>query len=986
MNLRLFVFAALSMAVCPWVADRGLWAADTDAAKKTTKPSGGKAAASRDIEFFEKHIRPVLVKHCYECHSAKAAKAKKLRGGLLLDTRQGIRKGGDSGPAVVPGKPGQSVILSALKHEDYEMPPDGKLPKRVIAKFETWIKRGAADPRDGKANKLPANDAGIDFEQARQFWAFQPLVKRKPPDVPGSAKDLSPIDRFIRATLAEDGLPSAPPADKRTLIRRLYFDLIGLPPTPDEIQRVLNDDSPDAIAKLVDRLLASKHFGERWGRHWLDVARYAESSGGGRTLVYKIAWRYRDYVIRSFNRDKPYNEFVREQIAGDLLPWKTIADRRDNLTGTGFLMLGPTNYELQDKELLRMEVVDEQLDTMGRAFLGMTIGCARCHDHKFDPIPNEDYYALAGIFRSTHILTPGNVSGYLKRSLPVDEEHARRLAAYEKKVNPLQDEIGELKERLKRLRRNRSGVTTQRVARAKLPGLVRDDDQAKLSGDWNTSSSVKPFVENGYRYSGNQNAKAVFSLPIKQSGTYEVRISYSANPNRAAMAAVTIHHAEGEVTKRIDQRKRPPVNGLFKSLGRFRFKKGKDARVEFTSRAAHGIVIIDAVQLLSEEDRKQLAKKKKQSGTDDKLEAKITAASKRLKSLEAELNELKKAAPPPAPKVMAAAEHKDAGDYHICIRGNVHKLGEEVPRGFLRVLWDGPPPKIPEGSSGRLQLADWLVSDANPLTPRVYVNRVWHHLFGSGIVRTVDNFGTMGERPSHPELLDWLAVTFKEDGWSTKQLIRRIVLSKTYQQSASTASTAPGADASGSPAVDPENRLLSHQNRRRMDAECIRDCLLAVSGQLDRSIGGPSMDEKVNSEFGYKHRSLRRSVYVPAFRNTIHPLLQVFNVADPNLVTGRRTPSTLPTQALYLMNSPFVMEQSRHAAVRLLQEDLPDDETRLNVAYTWCLGRSPSPRERELALSYLQTMIDLDDTDSRQQAWATLFQTLFASIDFRYVE
>jgi len=995
-------FAVFALAVSPG----SLHAADKAANKQPDR---------KGLDFFEKKIRPVLVKHCYECHSSNS---KILRAKLLLDTRDGMRKGGESGPAVVPGKPDEGALLGALEHEDFEMPPKGKLPKNVIADFVAWVKMGAPDPRDGKSRGSRPAGLTIDLEKAKQFWSLRPVVKPQPPKVPGVKPPKSPIDRFIRAKLAEKGLQPAPPAKKLALIRRLYFDLIGLPPSPEDVELFLEDDSPQAVERLVDRLLASKQFGERWGRHWLDVARFAESSGGGRTAVYHLAWRYRDYVIRAFNTDKPFDRFVREQIAGDLLPWKTVETRRDQLTATGFLMLGPTNYELQDKELLRMEVVDEQLDTMGRAFLGMTIGCARCHDHKFDPIPNEDYYALAGIMRSTHILTPGNVSGYLKRPLPVNPEHARQLAAYERKVNPLKDELADLKERLKRLRRQKSGLPGKpgqgkSVLAKSLPGIVLDDDDAKFTGNWPRSSSIKPYVDGGYRYSTGMDAVARFAVKINSAGQYEVRLAYSAHGNRAALARVIVKHADGETVKRIDQRKTPPIGGLFLSLGKFRFAAGEEAVVELHAKNAHGTVIADAVQILTEKQAKEIAGKKSNKNSkqaDSDLDKRIAAAADRIKTLQAELKQLQKSAPPDAPLAMAVADHKETGDYFICVRGNVHKLGEKVSRGFLRVITDSPP-EISAEESGRRQLADWLADENNPLTARVFVNRVWHHLLGAGIVRTVDNFGRMGERPSHPKLLDWLAATFMEDGWSTKRLIRRIVLSETYLQSTRWNRRAA--------AADPENRLLWRHNRRRLDAEAIRDSILAVSGQLDRTFGGPTIPPKVNSEFGFKHTSLRRSVYVPAFRNTMHPLLAVFDLADPNLVSGKRNVSTLPTQALYLLNSPFVMAQSRHAADRLLKADESQpqapgsqpqahgsqpqahgsqpqahgsqpvgssDSTHLDLAYRWCLGRPPTAKERKLSLAYLQEMSKPGDVKSRRQAWATLFQALFGSVDFRYAE
>ena len=910
---------------------------------------------------------------CYECHSAKS---KNIRGGLLLDSREGIRKGGESGAAVVPGKPDESLLLGAIKYEDFEMPPKGKLPKSVVADFATWIKMGAPDPRNAKS--ITKTSRAIDFEKARRHWSLRPIEKLTPPRIKNRNDNLSPIDRFIRSKLEKHEIKPAATASKLTLIRRLYFDLIGLPPRPEEIERFLADNSANAYKNLVDQLLASNHFGERWGRHWLDVARFAESSGGGRTQVYHLAWRYRDYVIQSFNDDKPFDRFVREQIAGDLLDYTTIKQRKEQLVATGFLMLGPTNYELQDKEKLRMEVIDEQLDTIGRSFLGMTIGCARCHDHKFDPIPQEDYYAMVGIMRSTHILTPGNVSGYLKRGLPVSVEHGRELAEYERITNPLKDRIAFLQDQLTRLNTEKSGLIQKGIAKMSLAGTVLDDNSAKYSGSWSRSSSVKPYLGNGYRYSNGQNATATFEMTISKSSDYEVRLAYNSHPNRASRAKVSIRHADGTIQKFIDQRKQPEIGGLFVSLGTYRFNKGEKAIVKLSAQNAAGTVIADGVQLVSKEDAKPIRneepKPKKRDTKIDSLVAKISEHTEQLNQTKAELKKLQKKKPPAAPLAMAVEDHNKSSDYFLCVRGNVHKLGKKVPRGFLQVLPGGLEPAIAKGSSGRKELAEWLTSKHNPLTARVAVNRIWHHLFGSGIVQTVDNFGTMGEKPSHPELLDWLATTFVEDDWSTKKMIRRIVLSRTYRQS--------NQRNLSSDKTDPENRLLGRQTRRRLDAELIRDAILSVSGQLDLSAGGPTIDKKVNSEFGYKHTSLRRSVYVPAFRNSVEPMLRAFDAADPNLVMGRRNVSTLPTQALYLMNSPFAMEQANHAAKRLLKEKLPDDSTRIEKLYLTVVGRKPTDKERELSLNYLHG----SNAESREQSWSQLIQALFASLDFRYIE
>ncbi|GAB4137739.1 MAG: DUF1549 domain-containing protein [Planctomycetaceae bacterium] len=944
-----------------------------------------------ELDFFEKKIRPVLVKHCYACHSTKS---KNIRGGLLLDSRAGLLKGGETGPAVVPGKPGKSLLIGALKHEDFEMPPDRKLAPAVIADFEKWIRRGAADPRIGKAH-LPKKRS-IDLEKGRQFWAFRPLTSPVPPQIENASSSVTPIDRFLQARLAKHNLKPAPVAAKQTLIRRLSYDLIGLPPTPEQIRQFVDDRSPKAYEKLVDRLLASRHFGERWGRHWLDVVRFAESSGGGRTQIYHLAWKYRDYVIASMNADKPFNQFVVEQIAGDLLPWKTPRQRRDQLIATGYLMLGPTNYELQDKELLRMEVVDEQLDTLGRTFLGMTIGCARCHDHKFDPIPNEDYYALAGILRSTHVLTPGNVSGYVKRPLPTNAEQAKLLAEYERKTTPVKNEIAEIRERIRRLKQQQAGMVVTSISAKSLPGIVLDDTQAELAGKWGASSSVQRFVGAGYRYGSGSKVLARYRFKVPTAGKYEVRISHNAHPNRALNTPVSIRFSQMQIQKRVNQRKRPPIEDLWVSLGTYSFSKGESVTVEVSGKGANGSVIADAVQLLPINQRRVVTSRKKtpskespKSSAREALTARIKKETEQLKSLEAKLKTLKKDAPPPAPLAMAVEDETKTGDYFVCIRGNVHKLGKKVPRGFLSVISDNPSVRISKSESGRRELAAWLASEKNPLTPRVYVNRVWHHLFGAGLVRTVDNFGAMGERPSHPQLLDYLASHFIKRNWSTKSLIRQIVMTRAYRQSTQHNSAAAK--------IDPENRLLWRQNRRRLDAEAIRDTILSVSGQLDLTPGGPSLSPKVKSEFGFKHTSLRRSVYVPVLRNTLHEIFEVFDFADPNMVVGKRNASTLPTQALYLMNSPFVMQQASLAANRLLKNEALKPTSRIEYAYQLTLGRSPTPAESRLVKKYLASQIERPKNSEKapgstlqqvnmKSAWAGVFQALFSCVDFRYID
>jgi hypothetical protein len=912
--------------------------------------------------FFEKKIRPILVEHCYRCHSAEAAAEKKLKGGLYLDSKASLLKGGESGPAIVPTRPEKSLLIKAVRYADAEMkmPPKGRLPDAVIADLERWVAMGAPDPRGGT---VVVKTPGIDLDKGRQFWSFQPPKKHPLPALRDTAWPRGDIDRFVLARLEAKGIKPVADADRQTLTRRLYYDLTGLPPTPEDVERARNDQSEDWYEKLVDELLASSHFGERWGRHWLDVARYAESSGGGRSLIFKDAWRYRDYVIDSFNRDVPYNRFITEQLSGDLLPASTPQQRHRNLVATGFLALGPTNYEEQDKDVLEMDVIDEQIDTTGRVFLGMTIGCARCHDHKFDPIPTADYYALAGIFKSTHTLIHDNVSKWVDQPLPLSAEQELAVRKYE-------DSVAALKERI-RVAKAKGDTTT--VAKGildpkDLPGIVIDDNQAKKVGTWKKSTYGASYIGDGALYDDRavKEDKTVTFVPeFPKQGKYEVRLAYVAHENRDAKVPVHILHLDGEKTIYVNMKEPPPIDGRFISLGTYRFNRNGQWYVMVSNDGTKGHISVDAVQLLPEEaeEAKPAAPTAKAAPVDD------------VRKLEAELKKLTDAGPP-RPVAMGVEEAKKIADTHICIRGLTHNRGEISPRGVLRVTLPkyASPMALNAKESGRRELATWLASPQNPLTARVMVNRVWHHLFGAGIVRTVDEFGTTGELPSHPELLDHLALRFVEDGWSVKKLVRAIVLSRTYRLSSAASKEAL--------AVDPENRLLWRHNRRRLDAEELRDTILVISGKLDRTVGGPLMKPNTASEVGYVFDDTRRSVYTPVFRNRLLELFEAFDFADPNLVTGKRTVSTTVTQALYLMNSPFAMDQARHAAKAALAVPNLDDVGRLERAYRIALGRLPTEKERQLALAFVAGKTKPDE---RQAAWERLYQTLFACVDFRYV-
>ncbi len=933
-------------------------------------------------EFFERKIRPVLAEHCYECHSAQTKKAK---GGLRLDTREGIRKGGELGPAVVPGNVDESLLMEAIRYEGLKMPPRGKLPTAVVADFEQWIKNGAADPRE---NAAAAQQPTVKPSDGDAVWAFQSPKKHDPPAVKNAAWPQGDVDRFILAKLEANNMRPSVDAERATLLRRVYFDLIGLPPSPQELDAFVNDNESGALERVVDRLLESPQFGERWGRHWLDVARFAETSGGGRSLMFPDAWRYRDYVIEAFNSDRPYDQFIREQIAGDLLAHSTPAERERQLVATAFLMLGPTNYERQDKDILEMDVIDEQLDTMGKAILGLTVGCARCHDHKFDPIPTRDYYAMAGIMKSTRTLIHDNVSRWVEQPLPMEPALEATVKQHEGAVAAIKNQIKLAKDAEKKTTKPVAATSDRSpIVAAELPGIVVDDAQAKRVGSWKDSMFTNHFVGAGYVYddrSQKGEKTLTFQPEFTKSGRYEVRLAYVPYANRATNTPVRIFHADGDQSVHVNQRETPPIDERFVSLGTFRFEEGSQWFVMLSTEGANGHVVGDAVQFIPEGEAAQAAASEKEPNKP----AGDAAAPKApdIKTLEVELKKLTESAPK-RPMAMAPAEADKIGDISISIRGNFHTPGERAPRGFIRAATFGTPLDVPANESGRRELAAWLTSRDNPLTARVMVNRVWHHLFGVGLVRTTDNLGSVGERPSHPELLDYLAVRFMDDGWSVKRLVRLLVLSRVYQQSSEAAGSrqlAVGNEQTSS--SDPENRLFGRQNRRRLEAEAIRDAILSVSGELDRSAGGPTIKAGTTKELGYVFDDSRRSVYTPVLRNRLLDLFEVFDFADPNIVLGRRNVSTVSTQALYLMNHPFVMDQAAAAARRTVTGDDPDDAARVDRAYRTALGRLPTPGERRTAVDFLRAASGSQAADDQHAAWAQLYQALFACIDFRYVD
>ena len=925
-------------------------------------------SGSSELEHFEKKIRPFLVSKCIDCHGAE-----KQSGELRLDAKVYWETGGKSGPAIRPSNADGSLAIQVLSDETHSRIG---ITGDELHDLKLWIQAGAHDPRAGVSDwaQLPNADRGKDH------WAFKAIPK---PRVPKSSSDdwaQTDIDHFILAAQKEAGLAPAADASKVQLVRRLYFALIGLPPTPEQIEAFLSDTRGDAYERLVDELLASQHYGERWGRHWLDVARFAESSGGGRTLLYKDAWRFRDYVIKAFNEDMPFDQMIYEQLAGDLLPYETPRQRGRQLTATAFLALGPTNYEQQDKQILRYDVIDEQIDTIGKAFMGMTLSCARCHDHKFDPIPTSDYYAMAGIFKSTRTLFnyTDNVARWVETPLPLEGQAAKEIAEAEKVSKQLSAKLTLKRNEQKLLNQHKTQPPSPGLPKSSrsFPAIVKDERSAEIEGDWLFSQFFQNYIDEGYYHDGNTNkgeASLTFRPEIPVPGLYEIRLAYSPAASRSSKTPITVHHAEGETTILVDQREPLEEYGRFRSIGQFQLLPGDENFLRITNKDTDGYVVVDAVQwyLLGDSDPESEENQKHYS----QLKKEIAALDKELKPLTAKLKA--------RPLAMSVKEDPRPTDSAIRIRGVESKKGDIVPRGFLQVATLGDAPVIPVDSSGREELAEWIVSPDNPLTSRVIANRIWTWLFGTGLVRSVDNFGTTGETPSHPELLDHLAIRLQENDWSIKSMIREIVLSRTWQLS-----TSVDEDVTQ---LDPDNRLLTHYPLRRLDAEQLRDAILAVNGNLDRTMFGPNIEgageinanstAAQNVEYNYVFKDQRRSVYTPAFRVKRHELFELFDFGNINFTLGQRNVSTVALQALYLLNNPFVIEQSRHAAENLLQE-VQDPQSRLDTAFLKTLGRIPTPQEQALVSGYLQGGLSSDSIEE----WASVFQTLFGTIDFRYLQ
>ncbi|QDU23880.1 DUF1553 domain-containing protein [Urbifossiella limnaea] len=987
------------------------------------------AAAQPDAAaHFEKSVRPVLVEKCVSCHGPE-----KQKGGLRVDSRAALLAGGDRGPALVPGDPGKSVLLHALAHDgELRMPPKDKLPAPTVAAVAAWVKAGAPWPDSAPTAAAPkATGPRPITAEERGFWAFQPV--RRPP-VPQSAFP-NPIDAFLVARLAEQGLALAPPADRRLLLRRVMFDLTGLPPTPAETDAFLRDTAADAYERVVERLLASPAYGEKWGRRWLDVARYADSNGMDENLAYVNAWRYRDWVIRSLNADKPYDQFVREQVAGDLLPGGTDAERADRLTATGFLVVGPKMLAEDDPMKMRMDIVDEQLDALGQAFLGLTLGCARCHDHKFDPIRAEDYYALAGMFSSTKTMKNHTVVAAWNERPIGSAASAAALAAHEKTVAAAKAEVNAADAKLKaavaaRLteERKRAAEYTSaaaEVARRSGPLKLVVADPTKDAPAGTVRVEAEAFARgnvlkltDGYGAgigvvinAGPLPNVAEYDVEVPAAGTYQLAVRYAAAEPRpvrvtvggrllagAACGAKTgswnpdtqTWHAEGVVAlpagKAVVRFERA---GPFPHLDKFALLPMTPEQV---AAAPLSVEQLAADRKLLASVLRQFAEDAKTKGNDSfrtspAVEAEAAPEAKREATLRREALAAAEKARPPVDEAMAVEDAKGE-NLRVHLRGNHLTLGAEVPRRVPQVFGDAAAPIGPD-RSGRLELADWLTRPANPLTARVMVNRLWAGHFGTGLVRTPDNFGRLGERPSHPELLDWLAAEFVEKGWSLKYMHRLMVTSAAYRSVSQADATALRRD--------PENRLLSRFPRRRLDAEEVRDGMLAVSGLLDRTVGGSLLKATPRQYVtgtgsrnyeDYDHP--RRTVYLPVVRSAVYDVLQTLDFPDPSVPAGQRPTTVVPTQALFMLNGGLV-DRAAEAFARVLLAAPGDDPARVTEAYRRAFGRAPTTAELDRVATYLtrsEAAADpaLAPADRRLRAWRGLCRVLLASNEFVFVE
>ncbi|MEW6303537.1 MAG: PSD1 and planctomycete cytochrome C domain-containing protein [Verrucomicrobiota bacterium] len=927
----------------PALAILGVWGA---AVIGTAAPA---QLTPQQLDFFEKKIRPVLADKCYKCHSAEADKVKAA---LFVDSRDGLLKGGDNGPSVVPGDPDKSLLIKAIRYqsEDLKMPPKGeKLPDAVIADFEKWVKDGMPDPRDGSVDKY--KQAAKEAE--RSHWSFKPVVKPAEPQVKLKGWISTPVDNFILAQLEEKAMRPSLQADRRTLIRRAYFDMIGLPPRPEEVKAFLEDKSPNAFEKVVDQLLASPHYGERWGRYWLDIARYADTKGDVNTQQedprFPFAWTYRDYVVKSFNDDKPYDRFLVEQIAADKMP----ESKQDPtiLAALGFLSLGKRFAGNNN------DIIDDRIDVVTKGTMALTVTCARCHDHKFDPIPTKDYYSMHGVFASSIEPRIEPLLGQPKET-PEFKDFTAKLEQLEQSVR---DYRTSNENRI--LHGLRTNITMYLYAAVQAPRIT-DGGQRNLFirtnrldggilGAWQRTLDTirrnqKPNAPSPIWYPLLEFAKLkddefdtkgkVLAANIAASKVLNPRIARAfAGEAPGDLKDVAIrygrellkadqewkdHLVAYENRKRVASKPPPPPTSLPD-------KYTEDLRLVLYSPNSPAHPPSDQITRLFEQNVRQ-----------------------REVTLRGNIVALKLTHPGAPPSAQALMDSPSPRDSRIFIRGNASSLGDVAPRQFLGIIAGDDRQPFKDGS-GRLEMARAIASRDNPLTARVMVNRIWMNHFGEGIVSTTSDFGTRCSPPTHPELLDYLSAYFMDNGWSMKKLHKLILLSSTYQQSSD--------DNPRYSQLDPGNKLMWRMNLRRLDFEALRDSLLAIGGKLDLKVGGQPVNITDANVY-------RRTIYGMVDRGRLPEVFNHFDFANPDLTTSKRYMTTVPQQSLFLMNNPMVVEQARNLVQRPDFLAVTDDDKRVQLLYELVYQRAPRPEEVKLAQYFLEQLPAVTDV-APEQTW-----------------
>jgi len=1023
--LRVSVLCAASLLVI-------VWQARADGADRES------------LVFFENEVRPLLVQRCVKCHGPKKSESN-----LRLDALTSAIKGGDSGPAIVPGKAGESLIIKAVRHEgELKMPPDEKLADREIAALVNWIQSGAAWPKSMTlGGGGPSVRGGPITAEERTFWSFQPVKDPPPPGVEG-AQINNDIDRFVSRRLHKSKLKATKSVDRSVLIRRATFDLTGLPPTPEDIHAYLDDESPDAFQEVVERLLKSKAYGERWGRHWLDVVRYSDTAGETADFPTPLSYKYRNWVINAFNDDKPYDQFVREQIAGDILAKQTPGVSKEKykemLTGTGFVAISrrfgfdPENYHHL--------TIQDTIDTVGQAFLGLSIGCARCHDHKYDPVNTTDYYAWYGIFESTRYSFPGSEQKKkpydLFPVLPpdvVESEKARHAAALAR----IEADI----KRLESVKKPLAGTWRNYIDQRRLKSKAKDRDGQVGFPKWYTDSKPYQVPLVAVNTSG-QTLKVPGTVPpgklVVHPQTKEgvgiawrspiagrVRVSGSVQDAHDCGDGIAwfIDHMNSDGLKQVG-------NGAIERKGSQSIKPqeldigaGEFLQLAIMPKATHGCDLTQIEWAIEEVGGKRrwnvvddvIGEFLKSNPLPDRLgnasvwffyqvdqdrgtpfvptspaklaktnqaelEQKFAQTEQRLAELRSQRGAIKSSGPNEF--VYAAVDKNKPQNSRIQIRGDRRKFGDEVPRKNLDIL--GNDPLSDNVGSGRLQLSDWLTRESNPLMARVMVNRIWQQHFGRGLVATENDFGARGQRPTHRELLDWLASRFKDTGYSVKSMHRLIMASAAYQRSSEFKPRAFE--------LDPDNKLLWRFSRRRLSAEEIRDAMLLVSGDLDPTMGGEHPFPPVE-KWGFSQHApyygvyptKRRSVYLMQQRLKRHPFLALFDGADTNVSTARRELTTVPTQALYLMNNEFVHQRAAGLARRLLS-GANDELSRTRLAWQLAFGRSPTTDELSDVSAFMKRYAEaVAENDQAKESlemkvWSALARTIFTRNEFLFVD